>query len=63
MEQNFFFKSISKLVFTQAIKHIKYFRGTTQVYSWKYNEMSEEIIENITKSNSNLAMFISRHKV
>ena len=32
--------------------YIKYFNGTTQIYSWKSNGMSEENIENITKSNS-----------
>ena len=43
------------LVFIPAIKHIKYFHGTTQIYSWKSNGMSEESIENITKSDSNFA--------
>ena len=43
------------LVFIPAIKHIKYFHGTTQIYSWKSNGMSEESIENITRSDSNFA--------
>ena len=43
------------LVFIPAIKHIKYFHDTTQIYSWKSNGMSEESIENITRSDSNFA--------
>ena len=50
------------LVFIPAIKHIKYFHGTTQIYSWKSNGMSEESIENITKSDSNFApTFVDHH--
>ena len=50
------------LVFMPAIKYIKYFRGTTQIYSWKSNGMSEESIENITKSDSNFApTFVNHH--
>ena len=52
------------LVFIPAIKHIKYFHGTTQIYSWKSNGMSEESIENITKSDSNFApTFVDHHVV
>ena len=36
-------------------KYIKYFTSTTQVESWKSNGMSEEGIENITKTDSNFA--------
>ena len=43
------------LVFIQAIKYIKYFHATTQTYLWKSNGVSEESIENITKSDSNFA--------
>ena len=43
------------LVFIPAIKHIKYFHGTTQIYSWKSNGMSEESLENVTKLDSNFA--------
>ena len=43
------------LVFISAIKHIKHFHGTNQIYSWKSNGMSEESIQNITKSDSNFA--------
>ena len=50
------------LVFIPAIKHIKYFHGTTQIYSWKSNGMSEESIENITRSDSNFApTFVDHH--
>ena len=38
-----------------AIKHIKYFHGTTLIYSWKSYGVSEENIENITKLDSNFA--------
>ena len=43
------------LEFIPAIKYIKYFSGTGRIDSWKSNEMSEENIENVTKSNSNFA--------
>ena len=50
------------LVFTRAKKYIKYFTGTTCIESWKSNEMSEESIENITKSDSNFApTFVDHH--
>ena len=50
------------LVFIPGKKYIKYFSGTTWIVSWKFNEMSEENIENITKSNSNFApTFIDHH--
>ena len=51
------------LVFIAAIKHIKYFHGTTQIYSWKSNGMSEESIENITKSDSNFAPTFVDHLI
>ena len=31
---------------------MKHFSGSTQIYSWKFNEILEKSIENITKSNS-----------
>ena len=34
---------------------MKCFSGTTRIDSWKSNEMSEENIDNITKSDSNFA--------
>ena len=52
------------LVFIPAIKHIKYFHGTTQIYSWKSNEMSEESIENITKPDGIFApTFVDHHSL
>ena len=38
------------LVFIPAKKYIKCFPATTRIYSWKSNGMSQENIENITKS-------------
>ena len=50
------------LVFTPVKKCIKYFSGTTRVELWKSNGMSEESIENITKSDRNVApTFIDHH--
>ena len=43
------------LVFIPAKKYIKYFTSTIQVKSLKYNKMSKEIIENITKLDNNFA--------
>ena len=43
------------LVIIPAKEHIKYFSGFTQIDSWKSNGMSEENIENITKSGNNFA--------
>ena len=43
------------LVFIPTKTSIKYFHGNSQIHSWKSNEMSEEGIENITKSDSNFA--------
>ena len=43
-------------------KYIKYFNGTTKIYLWKSNGMSEESIENITKSNSLFApTYVNRY--
>ena len=50
------------LVFMPAKKYIKYFSSTTRIESWKSNGMSEENIENITKSDSNFApTFVDHH--
>ena len=50
------------LVFIPAKKYIKYFSGATRIYSQKSNAMSEESIENITKSDSNFApTFVNHH--
>ena len=51
------------LVFIPAKKYVKYFIGTTQINSWKSNEKSEESIENVTKSDSNLALTFIAHRV
>ena len=51
------------LVFIPAKKCIKYFRGTTRTDSWKSNGMSEESIDNITKSDSNFAPTFAEHHV
>ena len=46
------------LVFLPA----KYFSDTTRIESWKSNGMSEENIENMTKSNSNFPpTFVDHH--
>ena len=50
------------LVFIPVKKHIKYSSGTTRIHSWKPNGMSEERIENITKSESNFVpTFVDHH--
>ena len=50
------------LVFIPAIKCIKYFHATTRIYSQKSNGISEESIENITKSDSNFALTFVGHR-
>ena len=50
------------LVFIPAKKYIKCFSGTARIESWRFNGISEENIENITKSNSNFApTFVDHH--
>ena len=49
------------LVFIRSKKYIKYFNGTTRIDSWKSNGMSEENIENITKSYSNFPSAVADH--
>ena len=51
------------LVFIPANNYIKYFSGITRIESWKSNRMSkEEIIENITKSDSKFVpTFVDHH--
>ena len=45
-----------------AKKYIKFFRETIMIDSWKSNEISEENIENITKSDSNFVLtFLDHH--
>ena len=43
------------LEFVPDKKYIKYFSDTTRIDSWKFHGISEENIENITKSDSNFA--------
>ena len=64
MDQNIF-SGISQnyLVFIPAKKYIRYFSSTVQIDSWKSNGVSEENIENITKSNSNFAPTFAHHHV
>ena len=64
MEKKKFFsgKFQNCLVFIPANKCVKYFHATTPIYSWNSNGMSEESIENITKSESNFApTFVDHH--
>ena len=56
MLQNYF-------AFITAKKFIKYFSGTSRIYSWKSNGMSKENIDNITKSDSNFAPTFANHHV
>ena len=49
------------LVFIPVKKYIKYFSVTTRIDSWKSNGMSEENIENVTKSDSNFAPTFADH--
>ena len=50
------------LVSIPAKKYIKYFTGTTRIESWKSNQLSEENIENITKSDSSFVPnFVDHH--
>ena len=52
------------LVFMPAKKYIKYFVGTPLIVSRKSNGMSEESVENITKSDSNFAPnFVDHHSL
>ena len=50
------------VVFIPAKKYIEHFTGTFVIDLWKSNEMSEENIENITKSEKNFTPdFIDHH--
>ena len=51
------------LAFIPDKRDIKYFNGTTRTDLWKSNGMSEENIENITKSDSNFAQIFLDHHV
>ena len=58
-------QNISKpLLFIPARKYIKYFSGTNWIDSRKSNGMSEENIENITKSDNNFSTaFVDQHLI
>ena len=47
---------LTYIVFIPSKNIFKYFYDITQIYLWKSNGMSEESIENITKSNKNFAL-------
>ena len=51
------------LVFILAIKYIKYLHATIRMYSWKFNGISEESIENINKSDRNFAPTFLDHYI
>ena len=64
MEQNIFQHEYFKI--TQYLYQLKnkYFSGTNQIDLWKYNGISEENIENITKSETNFApTFVNHHEL
>ena len=54
MVQNIFLSGIFQiyLVFISAEKYIEYFKGTIRLYLCKSSGISEENIENITRSDS-----------
>ena len=50
------------LVIIPVKKYIKYFSGTSCIDLWKSNGISDKNIENITKSDSNIApTFVDHH--
>ena len=51
------------LVFIPAKKYIKYFNDTTRNYSWESNAISQENIENISKSDSLFAPTFVNHYI
>ena len=59
----FFRKFQNHLVFIPAKKYINFFSDTTRINSWKSSGMSEENIENITKSRSNFVPTSVDHRV
>ena len=61
--QNFFWISeiLQNYLRISAKKYAKYFSGTTRIYSWKSNRVSDESIENITKLDSKFARTFVNH--
>ena len=52
------------LVFIPTKKYITYFHATPRIHSWSSNRMSEESIENITKSGRNFSStFVDHHSL
>ena len=49
--------------FIPTKKYIKYFNDTTRINLWKSHGISEENVENITKSGSNFAPIFADHHV
>ena len=62
MAQNTFLQE-NYFVFITSKKYIKYFSDSTQINSWKSNGMSEENIENTTKSDSSFAPIFAHDHV
>ena len=60
---NYFSSAIFQnyLVLIPVKKHVKYFSGTTRIDFCKSNGISEENIENTTKSDSNFATTFADH--
>ena len=66
MKQKYFSSGIFQnyLLFIRGKKNIKYFSGTTGIDLRKSVRMSEENIENITKSDTSFAQtFVDHHDV
>ena len=58
----YFFSAVFQNYLVFVKKYIRYFSGTTWIDSWKSSGMSEEDMENITKSDSNFApTFVNHH--
>ena len=65
MEQNIFLQEFFKIIQYeyQPKKTIKHFSGTTRIDSWKSNEISEENIENIIKSENIFTPTFLDHRI
>ena len=61
MEENVFLQKYLNIIwYLHKVKNT--FSGTNRIESWKFNGISEESIENITKSGSNFApTFVDHH--
>ena len=58
----YFFSAVFQNYLVFVKKYIRYFSGTTWIDSWKSSGMSEEDMENITKSDNNFApTFVNHH--